>query len=91
MKNIKDITISIFAVIGFVAIITAFTSLDNDTTIIEEKQILATPESHVWAFGHDTRDSYLFNQVTGEVRMLTSESTTKKGYYDTLKESDVHK
>lgn len=28
MKNIKDITISIFAVIGFVAIITGFT-LDN--------------------------------------------------------------
>ena len=26
MKNIKDITISIFAIIGFIAIITAFTN-----------------------------------------------------------------
>ena len=32
MKNIKDITISIFAVIGFVAIITAFTNQPAQAT-----------------------------------------------------------
>ena len=37
MKNIKDIVIGIFAVIGFGAIVTGFTN--------EAQQ---TPESHVW-------------------------------------------
>ena len=33
MKNIKDFTISIFAIIGFVAIITAFTNQHNNSNI----------------------------------------------------------
>ena len=32
MKNIKDITISIFAIIGFVAIVSGFTNNDNQST-----------------------------------------------------------
>ena len=35
MKNIKDITISIFAVIGFVAIITAFTNQPEELKSLE--------------------------------------------------------
>ena len=35
MKNIKDITISIFAVIGFVAIITAFTNQPEEQKSLE--------------------------------------------------------
>ena len=44
MKNIKDITISIFAVIGFIAIITAFTNQPEQAN----QTIYGTPESHVW-------------------------------------------
>lgn len=67
MKNIKDITISIFAVIGFVAIITAFTNQPEQTQP-------TVPESHVWE-GVSTEGTsnsggrfYLYNKVTGEVR-----------------------
>ena len=42
MKNIKDITISIFAVIGFVAIIAAFTNQP------EQANQTITPESHIY-------------------------------------------
>ena len=39
MKNIKDIVIGIFAVIGFAAIVTGFTNETNDPQY---------PEAHVW-------------------------------------------
>ena len=42
MKNIKDITISIFAIIGFVAIIAAFTNQP------EQANQTITPESHIY-------------------------------------------
>ena len=65
MKNIKEITISIFAVIGFVAIITGFTNNQAQPT---------TPESHVWEMSELASSSngstrmYTLNKVTGEVR-----------------------
>ena len=67
MKNIKDITISIFAVIGFVAIITAFTNQP------EQANQTTTPESHVWVFSeiaHSANRVYVstLNKATGEVR-----------------------
>ena len=65
MKNIKDITISIFAIIGFVAIITAFTNQP------EQANQTTTPESHVWSFHLSDAESslaYAINKVTGEVR-----------------------
>jgi hypothetical protein len=65
MKNFKDITLSIFAIIGFVAILSSFNNQPQ-----EQKTTLGTPESHVWAFGSDTQDSFMFNKVTGEVRFL---------------------
>ena len=62
MKNIKDITISIFAVIGFVGIITGFTNNQAQQTI---------PESHVWKFYvTGQRANYLVNSVTGEIRLF---------------------
>ena len=79
MKNIKDITISIFAVIGFVAIITAFTNQPEQAN----QPVYATPESHVWSFhlGGTTRSSaFAINKVTGEVRKYNS-------YYETITES----
>ena len=62
MKNIKDITLSIFAIIGFVAILSSFNNQTHDTV----------PESHIWemhSISHDTR-SFVFaiNKQTGEVR-----------------------
>ena len=67
MKNIKDITISIFAIIGFVAIVSGFTN--NET-----EQEHSVPESHVWELqiahsnaGASGGRAYLVNKVTGEV------------------------
>lgn len=75
MKNIKEITISIFAVIGFVAIITGFTNNQAQPT---------TPESHVWTMHIGTVDGkvprvYAINKVTGEVRKFDSYDVTTKG------------
>jgi len=62
MKNIKDITISIFAIIGFVAIVTGFNNLEQPQT--------TTPESHIWEMHlHQVGNAYFsINKVTGEVR-----------------------
>ena len=68
MKNIKDITISIFAIIGFVAILSSFNNQTQQTHS-------TVPESHVWEFhlnnpaqqGQDA-DAFAINKVTGEVR-----------------------
>ena len=64
MKNIKDITISIFAIIGFVAILSSFNNQTHDTV----------PESHIWELsntvagaGGDRTKTYKINKVTGEV------------------------
>ena len=68
MKNIKDITISIFAIIGFVAILSSF---NNQT----QQEVHGTPESHVWEFQIATTEyanSFAINKVTGEVRKYTS-------------------
>jgi hypothetical protein len=69
MKNIKDITLSIFAVIGFVAILSSFTQ----EVIYTEKQISnGTPESHQWKATEITSGgaTYIYNTVTGEVYYL---------------------
>ena len=65
MKNIKDITISIFAIIGFVAIVSGFTN--NET---ESQQTNGTPKSHVWSLQltNDSTNALSINTVTGEVR-----------------------
>jgi hypothetical protein len=78
MKNIKDITISIFAVIGFVAIITAFTNQPEQASQI----LYGTPESHVWEFSDGMPVSgrpkiYKLNKVTGEVILVEGERSRK--------------
>ena len=84
MKNIKDITLSIFAVIGFVAILSSFTNQP------QSEVTNGTPESHVWAFGSDGEDSYLFNKVTGEIRILSglTVNSKKEGGYRVLKPAE---
>ena len=91
MKNIKDITISIFAIIGFVAIVSGFTN--NET---ESQQMSATPESHEWEMqlaerpGNDNR-VYLYNKKTGEVRKYSSKGMfigkLKGQYYQVMREN----
>ena len=77
MKNIKDITISIFAVIGFVVIITGFTTNESN----ESQQITyGTPESHVWEIALSAEDAFMFNKVTGEVRSLNRWQPLKNKY-----------
>lgn len=72
MKNIKDITISIFAVIGFVAIITAFTNQP------EQANQPTVPESHVWQSDISNEGRfYLYNKVTGEVRKYSKSIPNK--------------
>jgi len=86
MKNLKEIIIGIFAVIGVLALVTGFT---NNT---ETQQMYATPESHVWeiiAIQVPNKINLgsvfiMWNKVTGEVRKLsgmTNLSPTNSGKY----------
>ena len=68
MKNVKDITLSIFAIIGFIAILSSF---NNQT----QQETHGTPESHVWEFHMgtlSTSPAFAINKKTGEVRKYTS-------------------
>ncbi len=69
MKNIKEITIGLFAVIGFISIITGFTS---EKTYNSSQYSI--PESHVWSIQNPTDDGrnrvYCINAITGEVREI---------------------
>ena len=71
MKNIKDITISIFAIIGFVFILSSFNNQSQETHS-------TVPESHVWEFSEMAAVSgrpkiYKLNKVTGEVILYEGE------------------
>ena len=71
MKNIKDITISIFAIIGFAFLLSSFTTNEIEETT---QQVYGTPESHVWEFHLSDPSSnsdgmaFSINKVTGEVK-----------------------
>jgi len=74
MKNIKDIVIGLFAVIGFTAIVTGFTK-DEVNGINQEIQqapsILASPQSHVWeVIPVGMQAGFLLNKETGELKAL---------------------
>ena len=79
MKNIKDITISIFAIIGFIALVTGFT---NKTETQEPQNInYGTPESHVWEiFAGNGNKGWALNKKTGQVVGLNV-SDAKHGKY----------
>ncbi len=72
MKNIKDITISIFAVIGFISILSSYEKP------IEPQQTFSTPESHVWSFhlANDGTRAYSINAITGELREVNKANYT---------------
>jgi hypothetical protein len=78
MKNIKDITLSIFAIIGFVTILSSFNNQSQDPH--------TTPESHAWEVrmsGDRLVNNILFNKVTGEVKTISVSG--KKFVIPTLK------
>tara|TARA_B110000503_G_scaffold45952_1_gene75080 strand:- start:709 stop:969 length:261 start_codon:yes stop_codon:yes gene_type:complete len=84
MKNIKDIVIGIFAVIGFTAIVTGFTN--------EAEQEHTVPESHVWEMHlhNSVRGYFAINKVTGEVRAYDLRGADTKNFrsnYSVSKES----
>ena len=87
MKNIKDITLLAFAVIGFYTIITAFTSTESNQP---QQVVNGTPESHVWELElHPQLKAYAsINKVTGEVRfhdMRSSDTKNFRTYYSVSK------
>ena len=84
MKNIKEITIGVFALIGVFTIVNGFTSKDQLT---HENDV--TPESHVWeGLGSaGNNDLFIFNKVTGEVRSLGN-GTDKQGKYKVMELAD---
>ena len=75
MKNIKDITLLAFAVIGFYTIITAFQTTESNQP---QQVVNGTPESHVWEMitpnNGNGATAYLYNKVTGEVRKYRTDS-----------------
>ena len=72
MKNFKDITISIFAIIGFVTILSSF---NNQS---EPQVTYGTPESHEWeVFTRDGATAWLLNKKTGEVIGLDAQTRKK--------------
>ena len=79
MKNIKDITLLAFAVIGFYTIITAFTTTESSQP---QQVVNGTPESHVWEMHStsNTNSSFAFaiNKVTGEVRKYDTKYSASK-------------
>jgi hypothetical protein len=78
MKNIKDITVSIFAIIGFAFLLSSF------TTNGAEQQVYGTPESHVWELVIGDGTVYSLHRQTGEVRKYAnspSVSTKGDGWY----------
>ena len=70
MKNIKDITISIFAVIGFVSIITGFTYNQTQEPTKDWDLVSATS-----AGGNPS--GYIYNTKTGEVFFLVKDKKTR--------------
>ena len=80
MKNIKDIVIGIFAVIGVLALVTGFTN--NTENIVQT----TTPESHVWSFhtvsGVEGNNAFAINKVTGEVRKYETTVKLKKAFWN---------
>jgi len=85
MKNIKDITLLAFAVIGLYTIITAFQTTKSIQTQ-KEKVINGAPESHVWEFivGNQINDYFLLNKTTGELRKVSGYDLVEKACSKTM-------
>ena len=83
MKNFKDITLSIFAIIGFVTILSSFNNQSQETH--------GTPESHVWELQltNDSTNALSINKLTGEVRKYRMNRVVDKGGSDYIVMKEV--
>ena len=68
MKNIKDVTISIFAIIGFVAILSSFTNQTQEPKYSDLSVLQSL--GHVWV--------YVLDSETGEVYQTKHYTNEKK-------------
>ncbi|MDB4010212.1 hypothetical protein N9484_04190 [Polaribacter sp.] len=69
MKNIKQITLSVFAIIGFYAVVSGFTKGEQKVKVNYE-----TPKTHVWEiYGAEKSFAWLLNKETGKVYGLDAE------------------
>lgn len=69
MKDIKEIGIGIFAIIGLTTIIMGFKNAEQP-----QNGAYVTPESHVWEMQDGAgQTAYLYNKVTGEVRIYVND------------------
>ena len=88
MKHIKDITISIFAIIGFAFVLSSFTSNEASET---QEIVYGTPESHVWKIDEIAERAFVINKVTGEIRKVSSSGMVsgklKDQYYQVMWEN----
>jgi hypothetical protein len=66
MKNFKDITLSIFAIIGFLTILSSF---NNESEF--DNRVWTMASSGIDASGRTTM--YVLNSATGEVRYFEKE------------------
>ena len=66
MKNIKDITLSIFAVIGVIALLSSFTNLQNDNEVVILKLMGKKLES---AYYIDNGEETKVRGPTGDVAL----------------------
>ena len=71
MKNIKETIIGVFAVIGFLAIVSGFTTGIKDEVEIQSSSILASPQSHVWeVVPVGMQAGFLLNKETGDLKLI---------------------
>lgn len=79
MKNFKDIILSIFAIIGFVSIITSFNTQSNNNTAVGQFQVSSTTyDGEMRSFIYET----IINTSTGKI--ISRKKVAKKDY-ETLK------
>lgn len=84
MKNIKEIVVAMFALVGVFSIINGFTTKEQS-----KPENNVTPESHVWeGLGSAVNnDLFIYNKVTGEVRSL-GDGIDKVGKYKVMEVVD---
>ena len=68
MKTKNNLTTGI--IMGISIIVLPLILMSSSTSSSNNGVVYSTPESHVWGYGDDTSDSYLYNKITGEVKML---------------------
>ena len=81
--KIKDITISIFAIIGFVTILSSFNNQSQETH--------STPESHEWkSFYYSGELRYTINYVDGLREGEEKENLVKPCTFKTIKRGQTN-